>query len=179
MRIEAQVTSISWIPSEAVEGLTRLPFDMGLAHYEEPPPEGIESLEALRDQDRFRFANRLRAWIEIEDGRVTGFGHKGGGMIGATTMRVGSRQMTIAAVAFPDRRPEPTVGPDFVRFVQTAGGRTGVPAPRRVKHPPFIQVTAPLAWTTLALTIRADGSSEHEVVGASPFPRHWIYDRDD
>ena len=179
MRIEAQVTSISWIPSEAVEGLTRLPFDMGLAHYDEPPPEVIESLEALRDQDRFRFANQLRAWIEVEDGRVTGFGHEGGGMIGATTMRVGSRQMTIAAVAFPDRRPEPTVGPDFVRFVQTAGGRTGVPAPRRVKHPPFIQVSAPLAWTTLALTIRADGSSEHEVVGASPFPRHWIYDGHD
>src|SRR5581483_2465771 len=32
------------------------------------------------------------------------------------------------------------------------------------------------AWTTLALTIRADGSAQHEVVGASPFPRHWIYD---
>jgi hypothetical protein len=34
------------------------------------------------------------------------------------------------------------------------------------------------AWTTLALTIRADGSSEHELVGASPCPRHWIYDRE-
>jgi hypothetical protein len=28
----------------------------------------------------------------------------------------------------------------------------------------------------LALTIRADGSSDFEVAGASPFPRHWIYD---
>jgi len=176
MRIESSVTSISWIPSEAVEGLTRLPFEMGMAHYDGPPPDTINSLEELHTEDRFRFANNLRAWIEVEDGRITGYGHDGGGMIGATTMKVGSRQMTIAAVAFPDRRPQPSVGPDFVRFVQTAGGRTGVPAPRRVKHPPFIQVAAPLAWTTLALTIHADGSSEHEVVGASPFPRHWIYD---
>ena len=179
MRIESRVTSISWIPSEAVEGLTRLPFDMGMAHYDEPPPGSFESLEELRQEDRFRFANHLRAWIEVQDGRITDFGHEGGGMIGATTMSVGARQMTIAAVAFPDRKPQPTVGPDFVRFVQTAGGRTGVPAPRRVKHPPFIQVSAPLAWTTLALVIHADGSSEHELVGASPFPRHWIYDSGD
>ena len=31
-------------------------------------------------------------------------------------------------------------------------------------------------WTTLALTIRADGTSSFEVLGASKFPRHWIYD---
>ncbi len=35
-----------------------------------------------------------------------------------------------------------------------------------------------IAWTTLALTINADGSSSHELAGASPFPRHWIYDKD-
>ena len=35
-----------------------------------------------------------------------------------------------------------------------------------------------IAWTTLALTLNADGSSSHELVGASPFPRHWIYDDD-
>lgn len=67
------------------------------------------------------------------------------------------------------------VGEGFARFLQTAGGRTGVPAPRRVSHPPFIQVSAPLAWTTLELTIYADGTSSHSVAGASPFPRHWIY----
>ena len=31
-------------------------------------------------------------------------------------------------------------------------------------------------WSTLALTIRADGTVEHELLGASPFPRHWVYD---
>jgi hypothetical protein len=51
-----------------------------------------------------------------------------------------------------------------------------VPAPRRVRRAPFVQFAAPLAWTTLKLTIRADGSATHELTGASPFPRHWVYD---
>jgi hypothetical protein len=33
-----------------------------------------------------------------------------------------------------------------------------------------------IAWTTLALTLNVDGSSSHELIGASPFPRHWVYD---
>jgi hypothetical protein len=53
-----------------------------------------------------------------------------------------------------------------------------LPAPRRVAHPPFAQYDSPLVWTTLALTIHADGHSEHEVIGASPFPRSWIYDHE-
>jgi CRP-like cAMP-binding protein len=60
--------------------------------------------------------------------------------------------------------------------VQTAGGRSGVPLPRRVRRPPFVRLAAPTVWTTLSLTIHADGSSQYEVVGASPFPRHWVYD---
>jgi hypothetical protein len=177
MRIQSSVTSISWIPSEAIEGVTKMPFEIGLAHYDDPPPDHIDSLASLREADRFRFANELSAWIEVDDGRITDFGQAGGGQIGATTLRLGGRGMTFAAVAFPDRQ-EAVTGEGWVRFTQTAGGRTGVPAPRRVSHPPFVQVSAPLAWTTLSLTIFADGSSAHEVVGASPFPRHWIYDRE-
>lgn len=176
MRIESSVTSISWIPSEAIKGMTKLPFSLGVAHYDDPPPEAIEDLEALRAADRFRFANHLRAWVDVEGGRVTGAGYGGGGMIGATTIRLGSRDLTVQAVALPDIRHEPQEIEDGVRFVQTAGGRTGVPAPRRVRRPPFVQISAPLAWTTLALTVYTDGRSEFEVVGASPFPRHWIYD---
>ncbi|HEV1997092.1 MAG TPA: cyclic nucleotide-binding domain-containing protein [Candidatus Dormibacteraeota bacterium] len=176
MRIESSVTSLSWIPSEAISGMSRLPFDMGVSHYDESPPEHIEDIEDLRRQDRFRFANHLNAWIEVEDGRIVGSGHSGGGLIGATTLRLGGRSMSVAAVAFPDRRPEPTVTDSSVRFIQTAGGRTGLPLPRKVKYPPFVQIQAPLAWTTLALTIHADGRVEKEVIGASTFPRHWIYD---
>jgi hypothetical protein len=86
--------------------------------------------------------------------------------------------MTFAAVAFPDKRPVPVAGDGWVRFTQTAGGRTGVPAPRKVNRPPFIQLAAPLAWTSLTLTLFSDGRSLHELIGASPFPRHWVYDHD-
>ncbi len=176
MRIESSVVAMSWIPSEAIGGMTRLPFDMGVAHYDVPPPEVLEDLDALREADRFRFANELRAWIEVEEGRIVDWGHSGKGHIGSTTIRMGPKAVVFAAVPFPDLRPEPEVSGTEVRFVQTAGGRTGVPAPRTVRRPPFVQVAAPLAWSTLVLTIRADGSSDWEVAGASPFPRHWIYD---
>jgi len=33
-----------------------------------------------------------------------------------------------------------------------------------------------LVWTTLVLTIHADGTAEFAMTGASPFPRHWVYD---
>lgn len=176
MRIESSVTSISWIPSEAIRGMTKLPFDIGVAHYDEPPPEVLEGLEELRLADRFRFANELRAWIEVEGGRIVGYGHAGRGHIGSTTIRLGRKDLTVPGVPLSDIRHEPEVTETWVRFVQTAGGRTGVPAPRRVRRKPFVQIAAPLAWTTLALTIHADGSPEHAVLGASPFPRHWIYD---
>jgi hypothetical protein len=178
VRIESSVTSISWIPSEAVQGMTRLPFDMGVTRYDEPPPDHIAGVQALADAHRFRFANELQAWIEVDDGRITAHGYSGRGHIDSTTVKLGGKVATFAPVAFPDRQQAPVVADSWVRFVQTCGGRTGVPAPRRVKYPPFIQVSAPLAWTTLALTIHADGSSEQEVIGASPFPRHWIYDHE-
>ncbi|HLF70453.1 MAG TPA: cyclic nucleotide-binding domain-containing protein, partial [Actinomycetota bacterium] len=178
MRIESSVTSISWIPSEAVSGLTKLPFETGIAHYDDPPPEILEDLEELRVNDRFRFANQLSAYVDVEDGIIVGYGSSGEGHIGSTTMRLAGRDMTFAAVALPDIKPPAEVHKDRVRFVQTSGGRTGAPAPRRVSRKPFIQLAAPLAWTTLALTLHADGRSEFEVVGASPFPRHWIYDHE-
>ena len=46
VRHRSSITSLSWIPSEAVEGSTRLAFDAGLAHYDEPPPEIIEEFMA-------------------------------------------------------------------------------------------------------------------------------------
>jgi len=178
MRITSSVTSISWIPSEAVQGVTKVPFEMGLAHYDDPPPDHFDSLSALREADRFRFANHLSAWVEVVDGRIVDHGQGGGGQIGATTLRLGGRGVTFAAVAFSDKRNAPVIGEGWVRFTQTAGGRTGVPAPRRVSRPPFVQLAAPLAWTSLTLTLYADGTSMHELSGASTFPRHWIYDRD-
>jgi hypothetical protein len=177
MRIESSVTSISWIPSEAVEGLAGVAFDVGLAHYDSPPPPVLEDLDAMRKADRFRFANELRAWVEVVDGGIVNYGHLGQGYLGSTTLRIGPGSITFQAVALPDLRPTPEVSETSVRFAQTAGGRTGVAAPRYVDHPPYVRITPPMVWTTLALTIHADGSSDYEMVGASPFPRHWIYDQ--
>jgi hypothetical protein len=180
MRIESSVTSISWIPSEAIEGMPKLPFEIGIGHYDPPPPDSLSEgdLVALRDADRFREANELRAWIEVENGRIVGHGYDGGGYVGSTTFFFGIKDVIVPGVAFDVLRAEPEVRDDSVRFVQTVGGRAGFPAPRRVKEKPFFRIHSATAWTTLALIIRADGTSEHEVVGASTFPRHWIYDRD-
>jgi hypothetical protein len=178
MRHQASVLSVSWIPSEAVRGMTRMPFDIGVMHYDDPPPDRIESpdhLEELRTARRFRFANELRGWVEVEDGAILAHGQEGGGHLGITRVSLG-RAMGFQAVAFPDLRPEPEVGPSWVRFFQTVGGRPPIPAPRRVSHKPFLQLKGPTVWTTLSLTIHADGSAGHELVGASAFPRHWIYD---
>jgi hypothetical protein len=73
-------------------------------------------------------------------------------------------------------RPDPQLGPTWARLVQTAGGRTGFPTPRRVRHEPYVQIGGPVTWTTLALTLHADGTAEPRLVGASSFPRHWVYD---
>jgi len=177
VRHQATVTSLSWIPSEAVEGSTRLAFDAGFTHYDPPPPERIDDLESLRVGDRFRFANVLGGWIEVDTaGRIADCGYEGGGLMGSTTVRLGALQHRFQAVALTDLRREPELGDGWVRFVQTTGGRTGLPAPRRVRRRPYVQWQAPLVWTTLALTLHADGRAEQAMVGASRFPRHWVYD---
>jgi hypothetical protein len=155
--------------------MTKLPFSTGIAHYDDPPPDVLADHADLIAGDRCRFVNHLTAWIDIDDdGAITGFGRGGGGLIGSTTMRLGAG-FTFCGVPFPDMCPAPEVGPDWVRFTQTAGGHTGVPAPRRVRRAPFVRFIAPSAWTTVELTLHADGTTDHRLVGASPFPRHWVY----
>ena len=180
VRVTGAATAVSWIPSEAVTGaVLRVPFDLGLSHYDDPPPDALTdlgALEALVAADRCRFANHIDAWIEVEDGKVVDHGHHGRSLLGSTTLRLGRQALTFAAVALPDKRSATPVGVDAVRFEQTAGGRTGVPAPRHVIRPPYVQFYAPLAWSSLALTLYADGRREFALTGASPFPRHWVYD---
>ena len=185
MRYESIVTSLSWIPSEAVTGSSKAAFEGGIAHYDQAPPGELgppgspESVAGLQQADRFRFANVLSAWIDTDDhGAVIGAGYHDDsrGLMGATTVRVGAARRTFQAVRLPDLRRAPEHGDGWVRFTQTVGGRTGVPAPRRVAHPPFLQWQAPTVWTTLTLTLHAGGRAEIGVSGASRFPRHWVYD---
>jgi hypothetical protein len=179
MRHTSSVTSVSWIPSEAIPGPMKIPFSLGVGHYDQPLPDHLDDLTAWRDADMFRFANRLEAWVEVdENGAITGHGHAGGGLIGSTTMRLGPASTTFAAMSFPDLQNEPEIGDGWVRFRQTVGGRTGAPMPRTVRRKPFVQYAAPTVWTTMELTLHADGRAEGHLVGASPFPRHWVYDHD-
>jgi hypothetical protein len=179
MRYESGVTSLSWIPSEAVTGGTRVAFDTGVSHYDDPPPGELTDIAGLQAADRFRFANVLRAWIDVgADGQIAEAGYAGGGLMGSTMIRLGALKYRFQAVQLPDLQREPERGDGFVRFSQTVGGRTGVPAPRRVSRRPFVQWQAPLVWTTLNLTLHADGHADFAMTGASPFPRHWIYGHD-
>jgi len=178
-RVQASATSLSWIPSEAVTGVTKAAFETGFTHYDPPPPDTIDGLTGLRASDRFRFANLLSGWAEVADGRIVdaGYGDDSDVVMGTTTVRLGRLGTTFAAVALPVIRKEPEQLPDgAVRLVQTCGGRTALPAPRAVPHAPFVKLQAPWVWTTLALTLHPDGGSQVELAGASPFPRHWVYD---
>ena len=115
MRFERTITSISWIPSDALAGMAKLGTKMGVAHDDLPPPDHIgtddAALDELRASDRFRFANRLRAWVEVEDGKIVDHGLAGAGLMGATTLDLGVTEVTLQAVALPDRtQPSPTSG---------------------------------------------------------------------
>lgn len=178
MRFEKTFTSISWIPSEAMTGPMRLPMDIGLGHYDPPPPERLEegTLASLHSDGKFRFANKLTAWIEVNEGRITDSGYDGEALVGATDINLGAKVLSVPAISYPLIRPEPAIGAVGATFAQTAGGRTGAPLPRRIDRPPFVRLTAPTAWTTLSIRIGPDGSHEANVIGASPFPRHWFYD---
>ena len=178
MRVESSVTALTWIPSEAIEGMPKLPFELGVAHYDDPLPDRIDNLDKLHEADAFREANELRAWIEVEDGKITDYGNEGRGLIGVTRLKVGPKTIAFPAVKFPLIQPEPDVGEGWVRFVQTAGGRMGLPAPRRVRGKPYFQIASASAWTTLQLIIYADGQAKGSLIGASPFPRHFVYDAD-
>jgi hypothetical protein len=177
MRIESSALTVSWIPSASVPPLVRAPFELGVMRYDDPPAEHIDDLDALRERGGFRFLNELTAWIEVDDdGRIVDHGQGGGCYMGTTAFAVGRRTVVFPAVGYPDIKPEPDVGEHDVRFVQTAGGRIGVPVVRPTRTAPFVSIEAPPVWTTLALTLHADGRVEREFVGASAFPRHWVYD---
>ena len=140
MRYESSVTSVSWIPTEAFDGILQYGIE-SLGHYDDPLPDVLGDLDEWRAADRFRFANRLRAWIETGDaGQITGFGYgEGGCLIGSSTVHLGGLHHVFPAVALADLRQHPERGDGWVRFTQTGGGRAGIPMPRRVRRRPYVQ----------------------------------------
>jgi Cyclic nucleotide-binding domain len=176
MRIESSVTAITWLPFAALDSLPELPIGIAVAHHDEPPPPVLGDLDELRDADRFREANQLRAWIEVEAGRIVRYGLDGRSLVPGVGLDVDADEILFPAIEFPVLQPEPEPGDGFVRFEQTVGGRIGFPVPRPLRGRGYFHIGSALAWTTLELVIRADGSSEGRLVAASPFPHHSLYD---
>jgi hypothetical protein len=165
VHVESRVLSVSWVPSDVVTRTARLPFVRALPGADEPPPDELVDPEPLLAAGRIRQANELRAWVEFdESGSPVAWEYGDAPTLGDSEG------------GFPVRRSKPEVSERAVRFVQTAGGRLGGTVPRRVAGRPFIRLEAPVAWTTVGLTIEGDGRTRGELVGASPFPRHWLYD---
>ena len=178
MRIESSVTAVSWVPAGSVEGGQRLAFHVGAAQYDDPPPDHLDDLPSLLDGGRVRLANQLRGFVEVSDGRIVASGQSGQGRVGSAREAADAAQVGFAAIPLPDLRPDPEAGDGWVRFGQTAGGLLSLGMPYRTGPAGSPRLAAPAAWTTLALTIHADGTSSQALAGASPFPRHWVYDHD-
>jgi len=107
VRIESSVTSVSWIPSAAVTGATRIPFERGVTHYDDPSPDQWKDLDSVLGPEGARFANNLRAWLEVEDGKIVGYGQGGGGRVSSTLLRLGGMRVVVEAVSYPELTPEP------------------------------------------------------------------------
>jgi Cyclic nucleotide-binding domain len=178
MRIASSVTAITWLPFAALDALPELPVGIAVAHYDEPPPVVLGDLDELRDADRFREANQLEGWIEVENGEIVDYGRGGRSVVTGAGIDLEASQIAFPAIAFPVIRPEPEICDGFVRFQQTVGGRIGFPVPRPLRGRGYFHIGSAQVWTTLELVIRADGSSDRRLVAASPFPRHWLYDAD-
>lgn len=112
-------------------GMPRSAFEAGLTHYDDSLPDRVGDLADLtawaRD-DRFRFANHLGAWVDVDGDRITAAGYTGRGLVGATTVRLASMAATLEAYSLPDLQAAPETTATSARFVQTTACRLRVVA---------------------------------------------------
>jgi len=167
---------ISWIPSEAVTGAPGWPSDAGFTHYDDPrPPRSMTSRHC--GADKVRFANVLPGRNPNGAGQTPNVATAGAVSSCDTTIKRAGVRHTFQNGPAPDLRRDPERGDGWVRFVQPWAGRTAARA-AQVRHKPYIQWQAPLVWTTLSLTLHADGTAETAMTGGEQsVPRHWILQR--
>ena len=73
-RVASSGTAVSWIPSEAVELGPRGIFDLGIDAYDPPPPVPLRDLNGLHENGRFRTANVIEAWIDVDGAAASSVG---------------------------------------------------------------------------------------------------------
>jgi hypothetical protein len=131
MRIESSVTAVSWIPSDAIEGMPKLPFELGVARYDQPPPDQLDEgdLDRLRAEDASarRITSAPGSTSRTED-RRPGYRARGSSARRRSTLGLG---ISIPGVAVRGLRPSPrSRRTPSASCRRSAAGR--VPAPRRV-----------------------------------------------
>ena len=151
MRLESSVTSVSWIPSEAVTGaVLKGTFEAGFTHYDDPPPDEIDDLEEMRAAGALPLRQPPRGV-----GRHRGRARSSTPATRAAASWARRRSASPTSARRSSRCRSPTSATTPRSRTRSRGscrppaGEPGLPAPRRVKHPPFIQFKAPTVWTTL------------------------------
>ena len=168
------VTSSRWIPSEAVTGLNKAIFGTGFTHYDAAAAGRRSSdLEALRDGGSVPLRQPP---VGLDRGRRTAGSSTpattGGVLMGSTTVAAGrqGRDLRGGLAARPPARPvdrRRTSGhlrADRRRPHRRCPRRAGSTARRSCSS------QAPTVWTTLSLTIHADGRSESRADRRQPVP---------
>ena len=65
MQIARTATSVSWIPSDSIPGLLKLPMEKGLMHYD-PPPLTVTDLEVAIHPGRTAAGSQgpvVKSWV--------------------------------------------------------------------------------------------------------------------
>jgi len=84
MRLESSITGVSRIPLESMYRPFKAAYFIRVTHYDDPPPEVIDTPAEPLAVTRFRFANHLAAWIDAGDAPVVDAVYTGRGYIPST-----------------------------------------------------------------------------------------------
>lgn len=181
MRVQSTVTAITWIP--AMSQLSRTSPEVQLYGHDDPPPDALPDEHAFEELHRrfsFRYAHRHAAWAEFDDsGAVVEYGYGGGLAVAPVKLLVspGVAVPTIG-VPMPLLRPTPRRGDGWITLTQLGGRRTSSPMPRIDGHEPTLHLVPPVIWTSLELTLFADGGSSFALTDYTPFPPVRLYGPD-
>jgi hypothetical protein len=129
MRYESSVTSLSWIPRKRSPGEPGSPSTPDSLTTTTPRPR--RSMTSRRCGPRTGSVSPMCCGpgsMLTAPARSAAVGYSGGGHIGDTTIRMGGLRHTFQNALLPDLRRDPERGDGWVRFVQTVGGRTSMPA---------------------------------------------------